>query len=161
MSNTVTAGRRIDTAITGLVVAGLLLAIARGARILTYGNLEFVLTIGFPAVIATLVYLHYDRSERPTVALGLCLWGCAAGAVALFAGFFVVVDNPATVSEAPLSTTLFVNTVANFVVGVTALSGLYGAAGYYRSRLLVALAPVIQFVAFVAVAYLVPIVAGI
>jgi len=147
--------RRIDAAITGFAVIGGLLAIGRGLRILKFGNLDFVLTIGFPAVIATLAYLHYDRSEQPAVAVGLGLWGVVAGAVALFGSFFLVIDNPATVSDAPLSSSLFASGVANFTLGVIALSGLYAAAGYYKSRAVVLLAPVTQLVAFVVASSLV------
>lgn len=159
MSTTSTVDRRrIDATIAGVAVIGSILAIVRGLRILKFGNLDFVIAIGFPAIIATLAYLHYNRSEQPAIAVGLGLWGVVAGAVALFGSFFVVVDNPATVSDAPLSSSLFVSTVANFILGVIALSGLYAAAGYYKSRAVVLLAPVTQFIAFVIAAFLVPLV---
>lgn len=159
MSNTITASRRsIDAAITGFAVTGAFLAIVRGLRILKFKNLDFVLAIGFPAVIATLAYLHHNRDEKSAIAVGLGLWGIVAGAIALFGSFFVVMDNPATVSDAPLSASLFASTVANFVLGVGALSGLYAAAGSYKSCALVLLAPVTQFIAFSIASLLVPIV---
>jgi len=69
VSNTTKAGYSgIDAAITGFAVVGALLAIGGGLRVLDLGNLDFVLAIGFPAVIATLAYLHYNRGEDPAVA---------------------------------------------------------------------------------------------
>lgn len=159
MSSTTTTSRRgIDAAITGFAIIGSLLAIVRGLRILKIGNLDFVIAIGFPAVIATLTYLHYNRDEEPTIAIGLGLWGVIAGAIALFGTFFVVMDNPATVSDASLSSSLLASTIANFVLGVIALTGLYAAAGSYKSRALVLLAPMTQFIAFSIAALLVPII---
>ncbi|SEV93114.1 hypothetical protein [Halobacterium jilantaiense] len=159
MSSPAATGRRsIDGAITGFAIIGSLLAVVRGLRILKMGNLDFVIAIGFPAVIATLAYLHYNRDEEPAITVALGIWGVVAGAIALFGTFFVVMDNPATVSDAPLSSSLFASTITNFVLGVVTLSGLYAAAGSYNSRAAVLLAPVTQFIAFSLSALLVPII---
>lgn len=159
MSNIATASRKsIDAVITGIAAIGLLLAITNGMSILDFGNLDFALTIGFPAIIAPLVYLHYHRDEEPVVGVALGLWGVIAGAVGLFATFFVVMDNPALVSDAPLSSLLFASSIANYVLGVVALSGLYAVAGYFKSRAIILVAPVTQLIAFSFASYLVPII---
>jgi len=157
-TTTTTDRRRIDTAITGFAILGVLLAIVEGLGVLESGNLVFVVTIGFPAVTATLVYLHFHPDEKPAIAVALGLWGIIAGAIGLFATFFVVMDNPALASDASLSSLLFASSITNFALGMSALSGLYAIAGSYKSRALVLVAPITQLLAFSIASYLVPII---
>jgi len=160
MSNTATANRRgIDAAIAGSAILGIILAIIEGLGMLDSGNIVFVLTIGFPAAIATLAYLHYYPNEELAVAGVLGIWGAIASAVALFGTFFIVMDNPDLVSDASSSSLLFVSSVTNFAFSVIALSGLYAIAGHYKSRAIAVVAPITQFIAFVIASYLTPMIA--
>lgn len=160
MSNTATSNRRrIDAAIAGSAILGIILAIIEGLGMLDFGNIVFVLTIGFPAAIATLAYLHYHPNEELAVAGVLGIWGAIASAVALFGTFFIVMDNPDLVSDASSSSLLLVSSVTNFAFSVIALSGLYAIAGHYKSRAIAVVAPVTQFIAFVIASYLIPMIA--
>ena len=94
MSNTAaTNHRRIDTTIAAVAILGAILAIVEGLGIPKGGRVFRVLTVGFPAVIAILSYLHYYRGERPVVVVFLGLWGIIASTVAIFGTFFIVIED--------------------------------------------------------------------
>lgn len=161
MKNIISIGRETTNVSIGIVcLAGLVLAIADGLNVITYGNMSLILDGVFASVIALLVYFHQTESEHIVVAVALALWALISSTVALFVGFFAIMDNPAVVSDAPWAIEGVVTNISDFVLTTAVLSGLYGIAANFGLRGLVVLAPLTQTVALVVSAYLIPIIAG-
>lgn len=153
MSYAVPVNRRLsDAAIAGLVLLGTFLAVVRGARLVDYSALDLVVPIAFPALVATFVYLRFEPDVSLWVPVALFAWGCVAGFVAMFVGFFAVVDNPGAGPGTVTTASLVLDAVGRFVAGTVGLSVVYGIAGYADRLVVVLLAPVVQFLALVPLA---------